>query len=212
MRGAVGLLAILHSGAAVGLPAPAGRQVLRAERSDVSAPLTLLTASARDGDDDEREEEGPRRVPHEVQAAPPARDPVLQASVAPLLLPRTASSFDGIGAGFAGVNGRGFEVWGVPPDPQGDVGPAHYVQIVNASFVVFGKDGRALLGPVPTRTLFAGFGGDCETRDDGDGIALYDSLADRWLIAQFAIGKGSDRPYHECVAVSRTADPTGQWA
>ncbi|HEY4770326.1 MAG TPA: hypothetical protein VIH51_06855, partial [Myxococcales bacterium] len=162
MRGAVGLLAILHSGAAVGLPAPAGRQVLRAERSDVSAPLTLLTASARDGDDDEREEEGPRRVPHEVQAAPPARDPVLQASVAPLLLPRTATSFDGIGAGFAGVNGRGFEVWGVPPDPQGDVGPAHYVQIVNASFVVFGKNGRALLGPVPTRTLFAGFGGDCE--------------------------------------------------
>src|SRR5882757_5558280 len=111
MRGALGLLAILHSGAAVGLPAPAGRQVLRAERSDVSAPL----------------------------------------------LPRTASSFDGIGAGFAGVSGRGFEVWGVPPDPQGDVGPAHYVQIVNASFVVFGKDGRALLGPVPTRTLFAGF-------------------------------------------------------
>jgi len=212
MRGALGLLAILLSAAAVGMPAPAGHQVLRAERSDVSAPLTLLTATARDADEDEREEEGPRRVPHEVQAAPPARDPVLQASVAPLLLPRTASSFDGIGAGFAGVNGRGFEVWGVPPDPQGDVGPAHYVQIVNASFVVFGKDGRALLGPVPTRTLFAGFGGDCETRDDGDGIALYDPLADRWLIAQFAIGKGADRRYHECVAVSRTADPTGQWA
>jgi len=81
MRGAVGLLAILLSGAAVGLPAPAGRQVLRAERSDVSAPLTLLTATARDVDDDEREEEGPRRVPHDVQMAP-ARDPVLQASVA----------------------------------------------------------------------------------------------------------------------------------
>src|SRR6267143_2139131 len=210
MRGAVWLLLILLSGAAAGMPAPAVPQVLHAERSDVSAPLTLLTAAARD--EDEREEEGPRRVPHEVQAAPPARDPVLQASVAPLLLPRTATSFDGIGAGFAGVNGRGFEVWGVPPDPQGDVGPAHYVQIVNASFVVFGKDGRALLGPVPTRTLFAGFGGDCETRDDGDGIALYAPLADRWLIAQFAIGKGADRRYHECVAVSRTADPTGQWA
>src|SRR5467141_3148578 len=111
MRGALGLLAILLSAAAVGMPAPAGHQVLRAERSDVSAPLTLLTATARDADEDEREEEGPRRVPHEVQAAPPARDPVLQASVAPLLLPRTASSFDGIGAGFAGVNGRGFEVW-----------------------------------------------------------------------------------------------------
>src|ERR1700737_2906335 len=98
MRGAVGLLAILLSGAAVGMPAPAGpegREVLRAERSDASAPLTLLTAAARD--EDEREEEGPRRVPHEVQMAP-ARDPVLQASVAPPLLPRAAPSFDGIGA------------------------------------------------------------------------------------------------------------------
>src|ERR1700736_1372521 len=114
MRGAVGLLAILLSGAAVGMPAPAGRQVLRAERSDVSAPLTLLTAAARD--EDEREEEGPRRVPHEVQMAP-ARDPVLQASVAPLLLPRTATSVDGIGAGFAGGNGGGLGVLeGAPAD------------------------------------------------------------------------------------------------
>src|SRR5207245_1333625 len=79
---------------------------------------------------------------HQVQAAPPQQDPVLQASVAPLLLPRTSTNFDGIGLGFLGVNTRPFEVNGVPPDPQGDVGPSHYVQIVNASFAVFGKDGR----------------------------------------------------------------------
>ena len=50
MRGAVGLLAILLSAAAVGMPAPAGRQVLRAERSDISAPLTLLTAAMFNSD------------------------------------------------------------------------------------------------------------------------------------------------------------------
>src|SRR3981189_3890197 len=102
MRGGVGLLAILLSGAAGGLPVPAGRQVLRAERSDVSAPLTLLTATARDGDDDEREEEGPRRVPHEVQAAPPARDPVLQDELSQKYQAPNAPSFDGIGARIAG--------------------------------------------------------------------------------------------------------------
>ena len=63
---------------------------------------------------------------------------------------------------------------GVPPDAQGDVGPSHYVQIVNLAILVLAKDGRPLFGPVPTRTLFAGFGTVCETHDDGDGIVLYD--------------------------------------
>jgi len=191
-------------------PQPARAHVLHADRSDISAPLTLLAAAP--AEDEGEVEHGPGRVPHQVQAAPPPQDPVLQASVAPLLLPRTSTNFDGIGLGFLGVNTRPFEVNGVPPDPQGDVGPSHYVQIVNASFAVFGKDGRTLFGPIPTRTLFAGFGGACEERGDGDGIVLYDPLADRWLIAQLANTREPQRPYHVCVAVSRSGDPIGQWA
>src|SRR5207245_5172538 len=191
-------------------PQPARAHVLHADRSDVSAPLTLLAAAPEE--DEGEVEHGPGRVPHQVQAAPPQQDPVLQASVAPLLLPRTSTNFDGIGLGFLGVNTRPFEVNGVPPDPQGDVGPSHYVQIVNASFAVFGKDGRTLFGPIPTRTLFAGFGGACEERGDGDGIVLYDPLADRWLIAQLANTREPQRPYHVCVAVSRSGYPIGQWA
>jgi hypothetical protein len=195
-----------------GLAAPQAERahVLHADRSDVSAPLTLLVAAPEE--DEGEVEHGPGRVPHQVQAAPPQHDPVLQASVAPLLLPRTSTNFDGIGLGFLGVNTRPFEVNGVPPDPQGDVGPSHYVQIVNASFAVFGKDGRTVFGPIATRTLFAGFGGACEERGDGDGIVLYDPLADRWLIAQLANTHEPQRPYHVCVAVSRSGDPIGQWA
>src|SRR3989454_8915374 len=105
-----------------GLAAPPARaHVLQADRSDVSAPLALLAAAPAE-EDEEEVEHGPGRVPHQVQAAPPEHDPVLQASVAPLLLPQTSTNFDGIGLGFLGVNTRAFEVNGVPPDPQGDVG------------------------------------------------------------------------------------------
>src|SRR4051812_11489314 len=211
MRRSVALVALLLSGSAVAAPRPGRTVEIRADRHDVSAPLTLLVASPHDSEE-EFEEKGPRPVPHERQAALPARDPVLQDSFASLLMPRTATNFDGIGVGFLGANVKAFDVAGVPPDPQGDVGPAHYVQIVNSSFAVFTKDGHTAFGPVPTRTLFAGFGGPCEGRDDGDGIVLYDPLADRWLVGQFAILRGSDRPYHQCIAVSRSGDPSGQWA
>jgi hypothetical protein len=186
-------------------------QLLRAERYDISPPITLLVASPPQSEG-EKQEKGPRRVPHDVQGAFLEHDPVLQSTIAPLLVPSNTLSFQGIGAGFVGPNVGPFEVGTVPPDPQGDVGPSHYVQIVNSSFAIFGKDGHPLYGPVPTRTAFAGLSGTCALRDDGDGIVLYDALADRWLLTQLATARGTDRPYHICVAVSRSGDPTGQWA
>src|SRR5207302_10392157 len=49
--------------------------------------------------------------------------------------------------------------------------------------------------------------GACQSRNDGDPIALYDPMADRWLMAQFTAAN----PYGECVAVSTSSDPTGSW-
>ncbi|HEY6908106.1 MAG TPA: hypothetical protein VI356_01965 [Myxococcales bacterium] len=214
MRLQLTALALSLSGVAFAAPRtgrPGQPQLLRAQRSDVSAPLSLLEASPREEGLDE-EERGPRPLPHEFALAAPAQDPVLQDAAAPLLVPPQTGNFDGIGLGFLGATTKGFEVTGAPPDAQGDVGPRHYVQIVNSSFAVFGKDGKAILGPVPTRTIFAGFGGPCETNDDGDGIVLYDPLADRWLIAQFAIARTGAPRFHQCIAVSRSPDPTGAWA
>ena len=54
---------------------------------------------------------------------------------------------------------------------------------------------------------FAGFGGDCQIRNNGDPIILYDHLADRWLLSQFTTAA----PFHQCVAISQTGDPTGAW-
>jgi hypothetical protein len=88
-----------------------------------------------------------------------------------------------------------------PPDTNGDVGPDHYVHMVNATKVaIYNKSGILLTGPFDLGTLWSS--GNC-TGNAGDPIVLYDPLADRWLLSQFA------SPNHMCVAISQTADPSG---
>jgi hypothetical protein len=130
-------------------------------------------------------------------------DTVVQTQPGSELAPAPGNSFDGIGVGLGAYSPR----W-APPDTEGAVGPNHYFAIVNADIAVFTKTGGLLYGPVPTNTLWAGFGGGCETRDDGDGIVEYDRLANRWVVTQFT----NDGTNTECVAVSTTGDPLGTWS
>jgi hypothetical protein len=69
-----------------------------------------------------------------------------------------------------------------PSDNSLAVGRDHIVQIVNSQLAVFTKQGRTVWGPVSTNAIFAGFGGVCEARPNGDAVVRYDQLADRWLI------------------------------
>src|SRR5262249_43377914 len=96
----------------------------------------------------------------------------------------------------------------LPPDTEGDVGPNHYVQWINLSLAVYSKTGALLAGPVNGNSLWSGFGGPCETTNDGDPIVRYDHLADRWLVSQ-AANNHTDGPYYQCIAISQTPDPTG---
>jgi hypothetical protein len=103
-----------------------------------------------------------------------------------------------------------------PPDPVGDVGPNHYVEMINLVFGVYSKTGTLLLGPVDTGTLWAGFPIDECTEPSGDPIVVYDQFTDRWLLTQFTTrGLGyPDEPlnlFYNCVAVSTTGDPTGSY-
>ena len=59
--------------------------------------------------------------------------------------------------------------------------------------------------PKNGNTLFQGFGGRCESDNDGDPIVQYDQFADRWILTQFAV---SSTPYTQCVAVSTTSART----
>ena len=172
--------------------------VIYAEKHDVSPPLrNLQPIPPTPGEIEE--------IPllrHRPSSNPPLYllnqgDQALQTTYGPDAMPGTIQNFEGTD-NRAGV---------LPPDTNGDVGPNHYIQIVNLHFIIFDKSGNTLYGPANTNTIWQGFGGDCENNNDGDPVVLYDPMADRWLISQFAI----DGPYYECVAISQTADPTGSW-
>ena len=125
------------------------------------------------------------------------------ANVGVLSAPVTSTNFDGIGNGVAG-----FSVNAAPPDTNGDVGPNHYVQTVNTDFAIYSKSGALLYGPVAINTLWSGFGGGCQSNNDGDPTVVYDRIANRWIVSQFSV---NSTPYLQCVAVSQTGDPTGAW-
>ena len=116
-----------------------------------------------------------------------------------------------------GNNDNNWDVLGTfiaPPDPIGDVGKDHYVQMFNLLTQIFDKDGNTVLGPFPTSQFFSGLIGEtledtslCAFFDDGDPIVLYDEETERWLVSQFLTP-----PFDAlCVAISTTSDPTGSW-
>ncbi len=143
----------------------------------------------------------PRRGGHEQGKQSVFGGAILQNQPSPPNMPATIQNFEGV-SNVDSVQ---------PPDTQGDVGPNHYVQWVNLSFAIWDKGGNLLYGPANGNTLWAGFGGPCETTNDGDPITLYDPLADRWFMSQMALPYYPRGPFYQCIAVSRTGDPTGDW-
>ena len=67
------------------------------------------------------------------------------------------------------------------------------------------------VGPLPGNAFWAGLGGPCEERNDGDPLVRYDRQADRWVVSQFALPNFPDGPFYQCFAVSTTNDPTGEY-
>lgn len=118
----------------------------------------------------------------------------------------------GVTSGFFGASNNdngdilGFLV--APPDTDGAVGPNHFVQMINLLTTIFDKSGNIVQGPFASNAFWSGMGGNCEPNNQGDPIVLYDETADRWLVSQFAF-PDSFSSFSQCVAISRTGDPTG---
>jgi len=216
LMGMASLPAVFHAAAA---PAPGGSQPIRSPKPKFyenvafdRSPTTLRELAAHrvtpplpDEDQGEiREENGPEAVDSDVYFP----DVAVQDRLGPAAIPSTLANFEGLS------NQDNFNIFGGrvnPPDPVGDVGPNHYVEMTNLTFAVYDKSGNRLLGPVDTGTLWAGFViPDCQD-PSGDPIVLYDQFSDRWLLSQFTT-RGLDDPslpFYNCVAISATPDPTG---
>jgi hypothetical protein len=130
---------------------------------DVSPPLRDLIKHAPPPSLEMREAEPVRRIPPPPGLVPLQEDPVRQWTTIPFT-PTVGLSFEGLGQGQ-----YGFTVTSAPPDTDGSVGATQYVQWVNTSFAIFNKSTGALVaGPTAGNTLWSGFGGGCQTNNDGD--------------------------------------------
>ena len=185
------------------VPSPVWAQAVEvsaAVHHDVSPPLWSLPPQAPHLQRNEK----PLHPLPQGPAGQPQPDPVLQSTPSLAVNATIGLNFPGVGNG-----DYGFVPNAAPPDTNGAVGATQYVQWVNESFAVFNKStGALVLGPKAGNTLWAGFGGGCETNNDGDPIVQYDKAAGRWVFTQFSV---STTPYLQCVAVSTTSDATGSY-
>ena len=120
---------------------------------DVSPPLRdlALGRTAPDADDPATE---PDRGPISAADSGFSGDGAVQSALLPSAIPSPLQSFEGLS------NQDNFNIFGFrvnPPDPNGEVGPNNYVEMVNLAFAVYDKSGNKLLGPVDTGTLWSGF-------------------------------------------------------
>jgi hypothetical protein len=173
---------------------------------DVSAPLRTLATSRHPTSTTSTVRELRRDRGRATSSNGHKADGALQSSRAAVAaIPATGANFEGLS------NQDNFNIFGFrvnPPDPNGDVGPNHYVEMINLVFAVYSKSGALLLGPADTGALWAGFAiPDC-TDPSGDPIVVYDQLADRWILSQFTT---RDPTFYNCVAISTTGDPTGTY-
>ena len=137
-------------------------------------------------------------------------DPVLQTFSPSTLTLNLGANYDGVGNGFTGPNGT-YSDDSIPPDTDVAAGTTQIISLDNSAFAIFSKSTGAVLGgPYDTNTLWSALGtsNDCYVNDDGDGIVKFDQLAQRWLITQFQV---TTTPFHQCMAISQTADATGSW-
>lgn len=170
---------------------------------DTSAPLAALAAQSR-------------RTTHTVPAPADERgafpgneafsgDAARQTSTASQAIAAPLQNFEGASSQ-DNFNVFGFRV--NPPDPVGDVGPNHYVEMANLTFSMYSKTGTALVPPTAIGALWSGFPNEDCTDASGDPVVVYDQLADRWILSQFTT---AGPEYFNCIAISTTGDPTGSY-
>lgn len=142
---------------------------------------------------------GKRHSPHVIQNEHASRR----------AMPSPTVNVEGLGDGIPS-----YFVSGVPPDTTGGIGNSYYIQWVNTSFAFFNKADGSMVDLAGNdwragNSIWLGFGGPCQSMNHGDPIVLYDQLADRWMMSQFAVPASA--PYYQCIAVSATSDPLGSW-
>ncbi|MCC7467336.1 MAG: hypothetical protein IT261_13740, partial [Saprospiraceae bacterium] len=95
-----------------------------------------------------------------------------------------------------------------PPDPTGDIGKNHYLQMTNANggswMQAWDKTtGQSVFGPMLSSTIWS----QVNSGSIGDPIVQYDHDAERWLIMELQGFFTNEL----LIAISDNSDPSGSW-
>ncbi len=152
--------------------------------------------------------ENPRKIVKQTNAV----DPVAQTGhntkglERGALMPSPDIHFAGM---YLDVHGAGW-----PPDTNGDTGSNYFIQTVNTTIGIYNKTTGAETSAVSFNNFFGGpgiTGTPCDNENNGDPIVLYDQYAQRWFILDFAWDPSENDGSYYSIAVSKTANPTGDW-
>lgn len=135
---------------------------------------------------------------HTPPLGPDQFDPLVQLGPGPLINASAGTDFEGLGQ-------SGF----IPSDNNIAVGPGYIVETTNIRYAVYTKTGAPVTSGFLS-ALWSGLpGSSCATNNGGDPVVQYDRFADRWILTQLGSLKS---PYSQCIAVSKTNDPTGAYS
>ena len=192
-------------------PAAPSVEVTYAKKIGITAPLRYLAPVASTSEERRKQAKLSRQfIPNFLtrgrrpdpnpNALPQGPDPVLQRqniNFSSNIAVTPAINMDGMTTEISNAN---------VPDPVGDIGKDHYVQVVNSTFIqAFDKQGMALNEPIAANTIWASLG----YNSGGDPIILYDQEAERWMLTEFPNFQGGNQLL---IAVSQNSDPLGSWA
>jgi len=188
----------------------------------VAGALTPVVAKSFNGDvrnlrpvrakQDERDWEE-RLILPPLPVGPESKTAQLPPTIPAGPMPTPIQNFEGVArldVVTGGQAGTGF-----PPDTNGEVGLNHYILAVNAAYAIYDKATGTQVAAFTENSLFSGgpTGTLCDTDSFGDPVVVYDQLANRWILTNFAfVSFPGPGPFYQCFAVSQTSDPVaGGW-
>ncbi len=119
---------------------------------------------------------------------------------------QTVTSFEGIDASTPGNDATLRVV-----DPNGAVGTKQYLEWIDTAYQAFDKTtGAPILSPLPAGDTPWAVAGEVNCKGTaGNGVALFDKLASRWIM-MVRQGSTTTGNYYMCIAVSNTSDFTSK--
>ncbi|MEO8683027.1 MAG: carboxypeptidase-like regulatory domain-containing protein, partial [Vicinamibacterales bacterium] len=191
-------------------------QRARSFDGDLRALTQTTPVRRRERPEREAPEVSPVPLPGTIPVDASAGEPVAPGAGIP---PAANAPAPGPVASFDGLD---FATWGAghPPDTNGDVGPAYYIETINTSIGIYDKANGVRVAAFTFNTFMSqgNFGNLCDTNNFGDPVVLYDTFEDRWVITDFAFsldasGNVINPPgAFQCFAVSKSGDPvSGGW-